>query len=76
MTSFLCSWFAGFVTLFTKYVGHSLLGFHCIVHEESFCAKAGLEELEVMEKCNQSSKFYFCACERGEFGVQRTVYMQ
>jgi hypothetical protein len=40
---------AGFATLFTKYVGHPLLGFHCIVREEALCAKAGLEELGVMK---------------------------
>ncbi|KAL7634403.1 UNVERIFIED_CONTAM: hypothetical protein RMT77_014780 [Armadillidium vulgare] len=40
----------GFVNLFEKDVGHTLIGFHCILHEEELCAKAGLRELqEVMQ---------------------------
>ena len=40
---------AGFVSLFTK-VGHAVIGFHYILHEEALCAKAGLKELqEVMQ---------------------------
>jgi len=41
---------AGFINLFTKEVGHSLLGFHCIVHQEALCAKTGLKELEEVMK--------------------------
>jgi hypothetical protein len=41
---------AGFVTLFAKYVGHSLLSFHCIVHEKALCAKAGVKEFEEVMK--------------------------
>ena len=41
---------AGFINLFTKVVGHSLLGFHCIVHQEALCAKTGLKELEEVMK--------------------------
>ena len=37
---------AGFVSLFTKEVGHAVIGFHCIIHEEALCAKAGLKELQ------------------------------
>ena len=37
---------AGFVSLCTKEVGHAVIGFHCIIHEEALCAKAGLKELQ------------------------------
>jgi len=37
---------AGFVSLFTKEVGHLVIGFHCIIHEEALCAKASLKELQ------------------------------
>ena len=41
---------AGFVSLFTKEVGHVVIGFHCIIHEEALCAKVGLKKLqEVMQ---------------------------
>ncbi|XP_014768374.1 protein FAM200A-like [Octopus bimaculoides] len=40
----------GFINPFAKEVGHTLIGFHCILHEEVLCAKAGLKELqEVMQ---------------------------
>lgn len=40
----------GFVNLFAKDVGHPLIGFHCLIHEEALYANAGLKELqEVME---------------------------
>ena len=35
----------GFVKLFTEVVGHRILPFHCIIHQEVLCAKAGLKEL-------------------------------
>ena len=41
---------AGFINLFTNEVGHPLLGFHCIVHQEALCAKTGLKELEDVMK--------------------------
>ena len=31
---------ADFVSLFTKEVGHAVIGFHCIIHEEALCAKS------------------------------------
>ena len=37
---------AVFLSLFTKEVGHAVIGFHCIIHEEALCAKAGLKELQ------------------------------
>ena len=43
---------AGFVSLFTKEVGHPVIGFHCIIHKEALrvCAKTSLKELqEVMQ---------------------------
>ena len=30
---------AGFISLFTKEVGHPVIDFHCIIHEEALCAK-------------------------------------
>ena len=33
----------GFVKLFTEVVGHRILSFHCIIHQEVLCAKAGLK---------------------------------
>ncbi|XP_062887396.1 general transcription factor II-I repeat domain-containing protein 2A-like isoform X1 [Mobula hypostoma] len=41
---------AGFVDLLENDVGHPLIGFHCIVHEESLCAKAALKELKEVMK--------------------------
>ena len=54
---------AGFVSLFTKEIGHAVIGFHCIIHEESLCAKAGLKELkEVMQTVYQSCELHFYSC--------------
>ena len=40
----------GFVSLFTKEVGHAVIGFYCIIHEKALYAKAGLKEFqEVMQ---------------------------
>ncbi|XP_072909805.1 general transcription factor II-I repeat domain-containing protein 2A-like isoform X2 [Hemitrygon akajei] len=41
---------AGFVDLLENDVGHPLVGFHCIVHEEALCAEAHLKELEEVMK--------------------------
>ena len=35
---------AGFVSLFTKKIGHTVRDFHCSIHEEALCSKAGLKE--------------------------------
>ncbi|KAL4149839.1 hypothetical protein QTP88_003695 [Uroleucon formosanum] len=35
----------GFVNLFSKKIGHPLIGFHCIIHQEALCAKDGLLHL-------------------------------
>ena len=41
---------AGFVSLFTKEVGHPVIGFHFIIHEGALCAKPDLKKLlEVMQ---------------------------
>ena len=37
---------AGFVNLLTKEVCRTVIGFHCIIHEEALCANAGLKALQ------------------------------
>ena len=40
----------GFVNLLTKEVGHTMIGFNCIIHGEALCAKADTITLkEVMQ---------------------------
>ncbi|XP_069610593.1 general transcription factor II-I repeat domain-containing protein 2A-like [Ranitomeya imitator] len=35
----------GFVKLFTEGIGHPIVPFHCIIHHEALCAKAGFTDL-------------------------------
>ncbi|KAM4026769.1 general transcription factor II-I repeat domain-containing protein 2A-like [Anomaloglossus baeobatrachus] len=35
----------GFVKLFTEGIGHPIVPFHCIIHQEALCAKAGFTDL-------------------------------
>ena len=37
---------AHFVCLFTKEVGHTVIGLHCIIHWEALCAITGLKALQ------------------------------
>lgn len=36
----------GFLNLFTKQIGHPVLGFHCIIHQQVLCAKTSFRSLE------------------------------
>lgn len=36
----------GFISLFQTDVGHSILEFHCIIHQQALCAKSGLTSLD------------------------------
>jgi hypothetical protein len=36
----------GFISLFQTDVGHSILQFHCIIHQQALCAKSGLTSLD------------------------------
>ncbi|CAG4959705.1 unnamed protein product [Colias eurytheme] len=36
----------GFISLFQTEVGHSILEFHCIIHQQALCAKSGLTSLD------------------------------
>jgi hypothetical protein len=76
----------GFVTLFTKYVGRPLARLSLFMNEVALCAKAGLKELvEVMTietkvinyiSVRALKKRISEFAKRGEFGEQRTTYVQ
>ena len=36
----------GFINLFTQHVGHSILSFHCIIHQQALCAKTAFKSLQ------------------------------
>ena len=36
----------GFINLFTHHVGHSILSFYCIIHQQVLCAKTGFKSLQ------------------------------
>ena len=36
----------GFINLFTRHVGRSILSFHCIIHQQVLCAKTGFKSLQ------------------------------
>ena len=36
----------GFINLFTQHVGHSILSFHCIIHQQVLCAKTNFKSLQ------------------------------
>ena len=36
----------GFINLFTQHVGHSILSFHCIIHQQVLCAKTAFKSLQ------------------------------
>ncbi|XP_055380766.1 zinc finger BED domain-containing protein 5-like [Condylostylus longicornis] len=48
----------GFVNLFQEHVGHPIIRFHCIIHQQMLCAKVGTSDLkEVSEKVNKIINF-------------------
>nr|XP_015920285.1 general transcription factor II-I repeat domain-containing protein 2A-like [Parasteatoda tepidariorum] len=36
----------GFISLSQTYVGHKILEFHCLIHQQALCAKSGLTSLD------------------------------
>ncbi|KAK1346679.1 hypothetical protein QTO34_000539 [Cnephaeus nilssonii] len=38
----------GFLKLFTEAIGHPIVPFRCIIHQEALCAKAGLTDLNYL----------------------------
>jgi hypothetical protein len=48
----------GFKKLFTDKIGHPIIPFHCIIHQEVLCAKTGFNELnEIMESVTKIINF-------------------
>lgn len=48
----------GFVNLFQNEVGHPIIGFHCIIHQQVLCAKFGISDFnEISGKVNQIINF-------------------
>ena len=48
----------GFVKLFEKHVGHPIIGFHCIIHQQMLCSKVGTSDLkELSEQVNKIINF-------------------
>lgn len=48
----------GFVKLFDKHVGHPIIGFHCIIHQQMLCSKVGTSDLkELSEQVNKIINF-------------------
>ncbi|KAK1335297.1 hypothetical protein QTO34_004882 [Cnephaeus nilssonii] len=43
----------GFVKLFTEAIGHPIVPFHCIIHQEALCAKAGFTDLNDLTLCTR-----------------------
>ncbi|XP_050547178.1 general transcription factor II-I repeat domain-containing protein 2B-like [Daktulosphaira vitifoliae] len=48
----------GFIKLFSNEISHPLINFHCIIHQEAFCAKDSMKSLQkVMETVTKIVNF-------------------
>lgn len=48
----------GFLNLFQKQVGHPIIGFHCIIHQQVLCAKNGtIDFKDISDKVNKIINF-------------------